>query len=227
MVLAPKENEKDLQDLLLLDGPMPLVKTMVFGISEFDEALALASSEREGALGEAVKEFQVIRDVLLKEPRNITPILRSGHTPPRLKSILAKAPHCLSAKYLLMYAEGRMPARLTLGGSLEAAQNRSQGLVNAIDNDASGGIDSLQGDEVGAMISRLSKLRPMMDPRIHPYADAVVDYGRVVREALLNPIKSGARYEAFVRDLNLKASAAKAAHGRIVNDPAIREELGL
>lgn len=227
LVLAPNGNEGDLQDMLLLDGPTPLVKTMVFGIGHFDEALALAGAERMGGLGEAVEDFRKMRDVLLKDPRMMVPVLRSVHTPPRLRSILAKAPHCLSAKFLLMFAEGRLPKQLTLGGSLEAAQNRAEGLVNAINNDASGGIDALQGDEVGAMISRLSKLRPIMDTRIHPYADAVVDYGRVVREALLNPIKSGSRYEAFIRDLNLKASAAKAAHDRIVSDPAIREELGL
>lgn len=227
IVGIPWDNASALQDMLILDGPAPLLKVAVFGLKQFEEAAALASDDREPKLAEALAEFEAFREVLLRDPRSMVPILRSAHSPPRLKSILDKAPHCLSAKYLLAYGQGRVPKTLTLSGSLDAAQSRAQGLVNAIDDDASGTANSLNGDQVGAMIGRLRKLRPLLDSRVWIYSDAVVDYGEVIREVLLNPIRSGARYETFVNTANQKASAARSAYDRLLSDPVIREELGL
>ncbi len=227
IVGIPWDNAKSLQDMLLLEGPAPLLKVAVFGLKQFEEAAALARADRDPKLAEALSEFETFSEVLLRDPRSTVPILRSPHSPPRLKSILEKAPHCLSALYLLAYAEGRLPKTLTLAGSLDAAQNRAQGLVNAIDDDASSSGNNLNGDQVGAMIGRLRKLRPLLDSRVWIYSDAVVDYGEVIREVLLNPIRSGARYETFINTANQKASAARSAYDRLLSNPAIREELGL
>ncbi|WP_395742029.1 S16 family serine protease [Prosthecobacter sp.] len=227
LVGVPVKNEKSVLDVLILEGPAPLVGITVFGIKSFDEALLLAGSERPQALQAALTDFDNMRTVMLRDPRQIVPLLRTPHAAQRLQALLAAAPNCYSAKYLLMYVQGRAPRTLSIGGSIEAAQGSADAIVSSIDHDVDTNVSSLKGDELGTSLNKLRTLRPLLDPRVWPYVDNLTTYGDVIRSALLNPVRSGARYVDLVTKANKAAAGAKAAYQKLINDVQVREELGL
>ncbi len=227
LVGVPVKNEKSVMDILVLEGPAPLVGITVFGIKTFEEALLLAATERPQALQSALTDFDTMRTVMLRDPRQIVPLLRTPHAAQRLQALLAAAPNCYSAKYLLLYVQGRMPRTLSIGGSIEAAQSSADSIISAIDHDVDTNMSSLKGDELGTSLNKLRTLRPMLDQRVWPYVDNLVAYGEVIRGALLNPVRSGARYADLVSKSNRAAGGAKAAYDKLINDVQVREELGL
>jgi hypothetical protein len=224
---VPVKNEKSVMDLLILEGPAPLVGITVFGIKTFEDALLLAGTERPQALQNALTDFDSMRTVMMKDPRQIVPLLRTPHAAQRLQALLTAAPNCYSAKYLLQYLQGRGPRTLSIGGSIEAAQGSAASIVSSIDHDVDTNISSLKGDELGNSLNRLRNLRPRLDPRVWAYVDNLVAYGEVIRGALLNPVRSGARYADLVSKANKAAGGAKAAYDKLINDVEVREELGL
>jgi hypothetical protein len=224
---VPVKNEKSVMDLLVLEGPAPLVGITVFGITSFEDALLLAGTERPPALQSALTDFDNMRTVMMKDPRQIMPLLRTPHAAQRLQALLTAAPNCYSAKYLLLYLQGRGPRTLSIGGSIEAAQNSAQSVVSAIDHDVDANVSSLKGDELGNSLYKLRQVRPLLDARVWPYVDGLVAYGEVIRGALLNPVRSGARYTDLVSKANKAAGTVKAAYDKLINDSQVREELGL
>jgi hypothetical protein len=228
IVGIPSKNEKAISDILVLEGPAPLVQIGVFSISKFDEALALADPKRADALARALAELENVRNVLsrMSSPQ-VLGTLRTQQAQSRLQYILQAAPNCLSAKYLLLFAQGRGPRSLSIGGSIEAADSSAIGLIKSISNDVEKSVNTLKGDEVGTSINKLKNLRPKLDPRVWPYVDNVIAYGEVIRSSILNPVRSGARYADLVSKARQAAQAAKAAFEKITGDPQVREELGL
>lgn len=226
IVAIPMKNESALMDVLLMDGPNALCKTAVFGISNFEEAAALAATERPQILQQALDEFMVMREVLLRDPRAQPQILRTPQAVERLQAILKKTAHCLSAKHLLLYAQGRLPASLSLAGSIQETDSNGDALLAAIDKDINAE-SSLRLDDVGGAINRLRNLRPRLDKRVWPYLDAIVNYGEIIRGAIVNPIRSGAR----ANDVRSKAMQAakniQSTKQALLADPQVVEELGL
>lgn len=226
VVAIPIKNENALLDVLLIDGPNALCKTVVFGIDHFEEAAALAAAERPPMLKKALEEFMVMREVLLRDPRAQTAILRTPQAVERLQAILNKAPHCLSAKHLLLYAQGRMPASLSLSGSIQESDASGQALLHAIKQDVNS-VQTLRLDDVGGAINRLRNLRPKLDKRVWPYLDALVNYGEILRGVILNPIRSGARADDFRSKASAAAQNIQSAKQSLLADPRVVEELGL
>jgi hypothetical protein len=227
LVGVPVKNERSVQDILVLEGPAPLVGITVFGIKTFDDAMLLASMERPTALQTALTEFDNMRTVMMRDPRQIVPLLRTPHAAQRLQALLTAAPNCYSAKYLLLYLQGRAPRSLSIGGSIEAAQNSAESLVSAIDHDVSKNMSSLKGDELGNSLNKLRQLRPMLDARVWPYVDNLIAYGEIIRSSVLNPVRSDARLADLVGKASKAAGATKAAYSKLINDVEVREELGL
>lgn len=227
IVAVPAKNETSIPDMLLLDGPAPLIAITVFGIKSFDEALTLAKTEKPKALGDALLNFEAMRPALLRDPRQILPLLRTPQGMARLQALLQAAPNCYSAKYLLLYAQGRSSRSLTIGGSIEAAQSSAQAIVNSIDADVDASVKTLKPDELGTSLNKLRNLRPMLDRRVWPYVDGLVAYGEVIRGAIMNPIRSGARYVDVLSKARNAASSVQSAFKSLMSDPAVREEMGL
>lgn len=226
LVAVPTKNEKAVADTLLLDGPGPLVGITVFGIKTFDDAMRLAQTERPEALTRALADFDAMRTVIQRDPRQATALLRTPHAVQRLQALYAAAPDCYSAKYLLGYAQGRVARTLSLGGSIEAAQNSAQAILYAVKNDVANVVDKLKPDEVGNALSKLRSLRPSMDQRVWPFVDGVMDLGEVLRGAILSPVRSGARYQDLMRKVEKSAASAESAMSLLMNSAEVREELG-
>lgn len=228
IVAVPAKNEKSVQDILVLDGPAPLAAIHVFALEQFDQAVQLADLERTGAIQQAVAEFDIIRNVLLRDPRQMLAILRTPQAIARLQAVLEKAPHSLSAKYLLLYAQGRVPSQLSLAGSIEAADAGAMGLGSSTKNDFSGKAAlSFKPDELGGTINRLKNLRPRLDPRVWPYVDGLVSCGEIIRGELLNPSRSQSKFNEMLGRAKQAGSSADAAKSKLLSDPAVIEDLGL
>ncbi|MDZ4402318.1 S16 family serine protease [Prosthecobacter sp.] len=227
IVGVPVKNEKAVADILVMDGPAPLVGITIFGIKTFEDAMLLSDPERPQALQNALTDFDNMRTVMMRDPRQIVPLLRTPQAAQRLQTLLAAAPNCYSAKYLLLYLQGRAPRTLSIGGSIEAAQNSADSIVAAIDHDVDTNMSSLKGDELGSSLNKLRNLRPLLDQRVWPYVDGLISYGEVIRGSVLNPVRSGARYSDLVTKANLAAGSAKAAYTKLLGDVQVREELGL
>ncbi|MES2598474.1 MAG: S16 family serine protease [Verrucomicrobiota bacterium] len=228
VVAVPAKNEASVMDVLLLDGPMPLLKICVFSLKSFDEAVALASQERDAALGPAISEFGLIRDVCLRDPRAALGVLKSAQGQARLQAVLEKAPHCLSAKHLLMHVQGRTPKTLSLAGSIQAVDTSGKGLVEAVKSDeARGGGLAIQEDEVRTTLNTLRNLRPKLDSRVWPYVDAMLKFGEVVRAQTMNPARSGAGLENFIRSASSTGTVMQTAKKALFSNPEVVEELGL
>jgi hypothetical protein len=228
VVAVPQKNEGSVTDVFVTDGPMPLLKICVFSIKHFDDAVALAASDRDAVIGPAVSEFAIIRDVCLRDPRAATGILKSAQGQARLQAVLQKAPHCLSAKYLLLYAQNRAPKTLSLAGSVQAVDTSGKSLVQAVKSDeARGGGLAIQEDEARSTLNNLRNLRPKLDSRVWPYVDAMLKFGEVVRAYVMNPARSGAGLDAFLRNAQATGAAMQTAKEQLLSDPQVVEELGL
>lgn len=226
IVAIPMKNESALMDVLLMDGPNALCKTAVFGISNFEEAAALAATERPQILQQALDEFMVMREVLLRDPRAQPQILRTPQAVERLQAILKKTVHCLSAKHLLLYAQGRLPASLSISGSIQETDASGQALLHAIKQDFNS-VSSLRPDDVGGAINRLRNLRPRLDKRVWPYLDSLVNYGEILRGVILNPIRSNARADDFRGKVTVAVNNIQSTKQALLADPQVVEELGL
>ncbi len=228
IVGVPVKNEKGISDILVLEGPAPLVAIGIFGVSKFEEALALADPKRTDALQKALAELENVRGVLIRmPPGQMMSTLRTPQAQARLQYILQAAPNCYSAKHLLLFSQGRGPRTLSIGGSIEAADGSATGLIKSIESDIETNVKTLKGDEVGTSINKLRNLRPKLDQRVWPYVDNVIAYGEVIRGSILNPVRSGARFADLVGKARRSAGAAKAAFEKLTGDPQVREELGL
>jgi len=228
LVAVPAKNESSVSDVLVMDGPLPLLKIGIFAIKHFNEAVALATEQRDEALAAAVAEFMIIQDVCLRDPRSATSIMKTPQAMTRLQAVLQKAPHCLSAKYLLLYAQGRVAKTLSLVGSVQAVDSGGQGLLQSVKNDEGrGGGLGIQEDEIRTTLNSLRNMRPKIDNRVWPYLDALIRLGDVVRAQVLNPARSGSGLEAFVRNASTIGATIKAAKSSLLSDPAVIEELGL
>lgn len=227
IVGVPKQNENAVSDILVTDGPLPLYSIHVFGLETFEQAAYLASLERPPELQQALDDFDAMRTVLLRDPKKAPSLLRSPHAVARLQTIVTKAPHSLSARYLLAYAQNRIPPTLSLSGSLTAAEVHTNGVFSSMANDFNGKVDSFKQDELGSMVFRLRSLRPKLDARVRPYVDALVELGEIVREEVINPARTQAKFADMISRAKRAANSVDSIKSSILADPTVIEELGL
>ncbi|MEN3941616.1 S16 family serine protease [Prosthecobacter sp. SYSU 5D2] len=224
LLAIPAKNENAVADILVLDGPAPLAAIHIFGLEQFDQAVSLASLERPAALQQALDEFEVFREAILRDPRQ-TANLHNPHAISRLQSVVEKAPHSLSARYLLAYAQRRAPQLLSLAGSVEFADSHALGLLSSMDNAMNGRLDTLKPDDLGADLNRLRRLRSVLDARVRPFIDALIDYGETVRTMVLNPVRTSAKFYGMLDQVQSAGRNVLAVKKKLASDPQVIEEL--
>jgi Lon protease (S16) C-terminal proteolytic domain len=226
IIAVPAKNEISVSDLVVQDGPLALVKICVFTIKTFEEAAAIAHTERSTNLAQAITEFEIMQNVLLRDPRTLMQILRTPQAAARLEAILLKAPNCLSAKVLLAFSRGVAPVTLSIAGSLRAVDSSAEALVKAIENaEGMNAQGSLNADELRSTLNALRNLRPKLDRRVWSYVDSLTFVGETIRGQILNPVISGPKFNDYVKNINRGCAALRSAKEIIGNDPQIIEEL--
>ncbi|HSI63695.1 MAG TPA: S16 family serine protease [Candidatus Saccharimonadia bacterium] len=221
----PSKNESSLGDLLLTDGPAPFASIQIYSLVHFADAEALAITAKPETTQLAVAEMSRVQEVLLRNPSQMGSWLRNQHVIAKLQQVLKDSPNNLSAKYLLMYATGRVPQTLSLAGSLSAIDDTAGDLIASIKADKGQAFDNMGKGSVGSSLTRLQTLRARCDVRTRPYADAIIDFGSAVKEALDRPAQTSTRANELRNKIRGAANAVDSQLSRLVNDPAVREEL--
>lgn len=225
IVAIPEKNERSLGDLLLTDGPAPFAAIQIYSISHFDDAEALALVERPAQVQTAVDQMKQVQDVLLRDKAQMGAWLRNQHVIAKLQSVVQAAPNNLSAKYLLQYATGKLPTTLSLAGSIDAVDYSAAELVACIKSSQGQDVSSLRKDVVGSSITRLQSLRARCDARVRPYADAIIRFGSLVKEAQDRPANSASRYGQTAASIKASVEAVDTEWKNLINNPQVREEL--
>ena len=167
----PEKNAAHAADIALTEGIKPFIAIQVFSLTKFEDALTLARTDKPAALAAAIAEYDVIAQVLQKNPT----ASKSPSLPGKLKAILEKAPNHFSAKILLEYATGKMPVRLSPAGTLSELRQGVGDIVTGINGDMSA-TSKLDGAQLGKARGALQRLRPLADLRVRSVVDAYVDW---------------------------------------------------
>jgi hypothetical protein len=116
LVAVPKENEREIADMLLLYPPETLLDVQVLGVSDLGEVVEWARADRAAERTRVLDRYRGVQQLVRRS--SILALSRPG-TLAELEEVLKAAPNHLSAKYLLLYAQGRNPARLSLATSMQ------------------------------------------------------------------------------------------------------------
>jgi hypothetical protein len=225
LIGIPSKNESSLGDLLLMDGPAPFASIQIFSIGTFREVEALALAQKPDVTQAAIVEMNQVQEVLTRNPAQIGAWLKNQHVIAKLQQVLKNSPNNLSAKYLLMYASGKVPQTLSLAGSLTAIDHTAGDLIAAIKANKGDSFDSMGKSSIGSTLTRLQSLRARCDVRTRPYADAIINFGAAVKEAMDRPAQTGPRALEYRNKILGAGSAVDSVLSRLLNDPAVREEL--
>ena len=210
VVGIPLSNREDLLDLLVIDGPDPLLKTQVFSLESFDDALQVGRANPPSEVRSAINDFRKVSRWGLK-----TPEAKSA-----LQMVVQSAPNHLSARLLLSYLNGAVPQRLTLRGSLSEIDQSVAAVIEATKSDLTA-TSNLDAGKISLVISDLNRLRAKIDPRIRPYCDAWINWARVVNGIL------GGRVTTKKDVAQLKAAGRKidAERDALRKNESIQDEL--
>jgi len=120
----PAANEPELTDAVILNGPQTLAEIEVYSIETVDHAVALARTDRHPDVEKVTSIFAGLLPVVKKKLEAKDPKEKAAKSPEvqaATDKILAIAPRHLSAKLLDLWNNGKLPATLSLSGSLEEA----------------------------------------------------------------------------------------------------------
>ncbi|QIF02108.1 S16 family serine protease [Roseimicrobium sp. ORNL1] len=221
----PATSVSELGDLLLTDGPAPFATVQIFGLEHFREAEALALTTKPEALTAAITEMNRVQEVLLRNPAQMGGMLRNQHVIAKLQQVLKDAPNHLSARYLLLYASGKLPQTISLGGSLHAIDEAGKVLLDTINANGGGALPNINKDSVGSSLTRLQAVRARCDARTRPYADALLRLGTAMKEVFDRPSKTVSQVEEYKAKIRNASDAVDAELSRLLNDPAVREAM--
>jgi hypothetical protein len=216
----PIKNGRSMADHALLKGPRPLTAIQIFTAEKFDDVKKVAGTPRDPGVEKAITGFAEIARVL-NANANPAAAVKHPKVVERLKAVLQSAPNHLSAKLLLEMATGASNKFLSAPGSLEAINSESEALLAGI---RSGAPEKLARDKMADSLSRLTAIRPRLDKRTIPYADAIVDFGKAVRYYSTSDTPD-TRTEAIkaLSDLQAKAKRVESEWDRLRSDQALME----
>lgn len=223
VVIVPKDGERQLRDAALLDGVSVIHGIQVFPVSSFDEALAVAvaAEARDPKLAKAIDTFGTIQAALRRQAQPVS-VLRHPKMIERLRQVLADAPTHYSARLLLLHATGQAPKTLSPGGSWAQVAKSGDVLIRAVKDRST---DTLAPDALGVAISNLTRLRPVLDPRLRRYADSLTDLGAEIRQVKLRPPRSEPEQVKALDRIYARASAADSEYEKLKADKALMEEV--
>jgi hypothetical protein len=117
VVALPAANKDNLSDLVVLYGPTMLWQAQLFAVENLDQAAALARQDRAENLAKAMAQFAVLQKSL--GPQATLTALNTPNRMQALQEVLKLAPNHLSAEFIMLSANGKLPTKLSLLSSLE------------------------------------------------------------------------------------------------------------
>ena len=176
----PHGNRKDISDIYLLDGLKAITAIQVFAIKEFEEALALATTERSKELQDTLKLYDEVIKVVEEQGEVI---LKHTNTQERLNKILEVYPSHCTARFLLDLSKGNAPKTLSISGSMEEISKTFDPFADEIkeaSRPTDGRIDGKKlMDASKNGIKALNELSDTIDPNTKPLLDAAIKMAKV------------------------------------------------
>ena len=170
IVAVPKENEREVADMMLLYPPDVLLSLQVFGVSELGEVVELARTDRSAELTQAMEQYRGFQQTV---QRSSLLALSDATTQNALAGVLKLAPNHLSAKYLLLYSQGRSPTRLSLATSMQQIVAGTGSLFIFLTPEVSDEFD-IPDDAFKRARQNLSDLRNKVDKDAEPLHAALL-----------------------------------------------------
>lgn len=225
LVAIPTDNEEVIRDMLILEDGSTLANIQIIGIGTFDDALRIAKNESllEPDVLNALNTFREVQAVLVR-PGGLN-YIKNSKVQAKLREVVTVLPNHWSAKYLLLKGLGRVPEQLTLGGSLLAIDRNAAPLLHAIREGGFEIQDKLAKDNFAETISALKRVRPHLDTRTRPCADAIIDYSGYVRTAINNPPRSPSAINTLVRNLRTSGANVEREYDNLFDRPDVKDEL--
>ncbi|MBI5684122.1 MAG: hypothetical protein HZC54_03485 [Verrucomicrobia bacterium] len=117
VIAIPEANKENLNDLAVLYSPAMLWSMQILSIATLDDAAAVARVDRAPNLAKAMELFGQAQRSLSASATAYA--LRNAAILQTLQQVLQLAPNHLSAEFMMRAANNRLPATLSLGGSLD------------------------------------------------------------------------------------------------------------
>ena len=170
LVALPMENEEQLTDAVIYNGPELVTDVQVIGILTLNDAVAAVRVDRDAKLQQAIDAFSSLQASAQSNPKTFwtSKAARDG-----LAKVLVLAPEHLSAKLLLAMAEGKLPKTLSAGASSYYTAVAVEPMLGILKERSDARTPThVPSAAVSAGLADLRKLRPLADPGIRPLVDA-------------------------------------------------------
>lgn len=216
----PVTNETDLVDAILVNGITTLAEIEVVGLETVDDAVALARSDRDDKSRKASEDFAALRPLAQQKEKGSGDEALAASIQRLTDSILKASPRHLSAKFIDLWNNRKLPPRLTLGSSLDAAHDVLLSYLIAIRRGPGPSFNDVAHETKTANIAlALDKLRAVL-PKLHMDAQkpaekleqCCLSIQRFVylRGDLDKKQKKVEEYEKTIKDLRRKIERAQA-----------------
>lgn len=224
-VAVPSANVSSLYDLLLSDGLKPFLGAQVFSLENFEDAFALAQEERSADLQLAIAEFALVQELFGFGESTDLARLRNSNVQQKLRKVIEVAPNHLSAKILILATQNQAPKKFSLAGSVDEIDEAGSALVDAVKAGKKSSYTGLNKDHLADGLSSLQRIRSKLDDLTWPYADALVQFGNVLRQLPNRTTMSKSAYEKLVAEINASVDQVNAERERLLSMPEVVELL--
>lgn len=218
LIAIPESNKNTLSDNYLVDGLSPLYSIQVFSIKTFEEAAQIAHTDRKENLQKALDEFGMVQKALKRNEQFVF----NAKVREKLRTVVETCPNHLSARLLLLHSVKRGPKTLSLSGSISGI-NKLGSKLSAMLKSGNWTEDGGNEDVLFKFQSNLIKIRPKLDKRTVPYADAYDELARFFKDNRDRTILTN----TLNRELKSAIGSLNNERKKLYNNPEVREELML
>jgi hypothetical protein len=163
----PAGSEADLSDSLVLNGPATLAEIEVVAMDTVDDAIALARVDRDEKGRKVSADFASLRALVDRKLKGGSDPAVTESIQKLTDSILAASPRHLSAKVIDQWNRNKLPGRLSLAASLDAAHDVLVGYLMVIRRgDRPAFADIEHETKTATVASAVDKLKALL-PKLH------------------------------------------------------------
>jgi hypothetical protein len=192
VMVVPADNYGQIVDAFIYEGPALLTNVQVIGVSNLDEATAVARVNREEKLQKAIDLFGDVQQILKNSPAQI----HDKEIQDKLSEVLDLEPNDFSAKLLLLLSENKQPKKLSAAATFYYTNLAVDAMLPTLMDPLSQrtlAVNLATPAVVEAGLKKLQKVRWYADPQVLPLVNATqqlmeaindVDNGQMSREAL-------------------------------------------
>jgi len=215
----PLLNEAELTDAVVLNGPTSLTEIEVHGMETIEDAIALARTDKDERLQKAATAFAAL-GALVDKKLKTGDKAATAEIQKTTDAVLALVPRHLSAKLIDAWNNGRLPATLSLGGSLEESQVVFRKYLVTISTKEAPDLADIANESKPTNISNTLKALRDLKPKLHADAQkstakledmcATIQRFIMARPALEEKEKGIQNLQKKIEDLKMKVDRAKA-----------------